>query len=722
MNLIGFVKRLIPFAIVGTSLVAKAITPGLDVTLNDFPPETKMGRYILEISSNEVFEVVKLTNGVLTVGNESINIAEPSHTVVETNVVEGQIIITTNTYYTVYEDGLKKTLKEYATNEKIVSIVTNDIGEVTTNWTKVAYLSDIPADEKKADKIIEVWDFREVNLGVNLVMVPNTNAPYAYWSWSGDEGQFTYINLYFTNGVWTVENSTSPPAYTNLPLTASILEFGGFTFVVTNRTNAMVVYTDQLDTIISGKFDQFVAKTNLVPIAEEITEERLLTIDGIAETLRGIKQVVNGITGVPTMSFTFTAPSQNFKCILTSADMVMTGDTVEIDWGDGSQPEHATIPTNHTYTAYEDDTVTVTIKGFVKRISGDSSNPFIYLSVGDDAQPSQLVSVNMDSSMPLEIVGENAFYNCGGLMSDLSFLPSTVTNLEASCFMYSAISSLMGMPVGISKIGSYSFYSTALTSLQGMSPSVTEISDSAFAGSALQSLNGISASLTTIKSGAFANCSSLMSLSGFESTLVRDIPFQCFNFDMSLDSLVGIPSGVTNIGDSAFAYCNSLTSLMGIPNSIEKVESGAFQSCSSLQSADFGSTSIKELGAGIFYGSQSLTSIVLPSTVTTIASDSFGDCGGGDTLSVTMAGRDMDSISNLTSFAWGIRNSGLSPGATVFIATDDHIVSEGSGGELDQHRFFVNGHSEQFRGTGGDSSVIRADDGSPFQQEKCEAL
>ena len=129
MNIAGMMKK--TAITIATALTAAATTfgapsdkPKITDTLNDFNPEYPVGIYIQEIASNQIVSVVKLTNGVLSVGSESINIAEPSHKVVETNVVEGAIVITTNTYYTVYEDGLEKTLKEYATKEKIVSIVT----------------------------------------------------------------------------------------------------------------------------------------------------------------------------------------------------------------------------------------------------------------------------------------------------------------------------------------------------------------------------------------------------------------------------------------------------------------------------------------------------------------------------------------------------------------------------------------------------------------------
>lgn len=679
MNIVGKIRNtaltIAALAVSATSLFGgPADKPKITDTLNDFNPEYPIGIYIQEIASNEVATAVSLSNGVLTVGTKSINIAQPSHDVVETNVVEGAIVITTNTYYAVYEDGLANELKQYATNEKITSVVTNGT-EVITNWTKVAYLSDIPPDEKKADKIMQTWEFNEPNLGVLLSRVSNTNAPFAYWKWEGEAGVYTSIDLFYKDGKWNVSQNGGAVVSEEGVFTNSVVSIDGFTFIATNREDVMVVYSDQLIDAVSGKLDKYVAKTNLVPIAEQITEERLQTINGIADTLRGIKQVVNDMTGLPSMSFTFTPPSQNFRCEIVAAETVVYGDSVEVDWGDGSPLEIVSIPTNHVYTSYPDAKLTVTIKGFVKGISGDGVNkPFIYIYSEGEMYSAE--TVRIDYSMPIEYFGNTAFY--GSLLGDLSFINQSVTNFGVACFEGTKISSLVGMPSVITKIPDRCFANARnLTSLAGMSPSIAYIGEQAFNGSNIQTLNGFPASVTSLGEECFENCSSLTDVSGMAASAITEIPSGCF-MGSGISSLVGLPSGITNIGYSAFAECDSLVSLEGIPTSLKTFAGYVFQGCDNLVSADFGNTALDSIPDYAFAGS-SVTSIVLPSTVTTLSSLALDGLDGG-TTSVTFMGKDIDAITNTANFAWSFRNSGAPPGSSVFIATDGRLVSDGSGG------------------------------------------
>lgn len=658
------------------------IVPDLDVTLNDFPPETKVGRYIQEIATNEISTTVVLSNGVLTVGDESIDIAQPSHTVVETNTIaEGGIEIVTNTYYSVYEDGLKDTLKGYAKIEKISSVVTNTIGEVTTNYTHVAYIEDIPPDEKKADKVIEVWDFIETGSGIVLTPKEDTRFPYSYWHWENKENSSVYINLFFSNGVWTVEKNDIASVSIDAPLTNSPIQIANLTFVATNKTSAMVVYTDALSRAFEGKFEQFVSKTNLIPISEQIIEDRLHTVDGIADTLRGIKQVVNEITGVPAMTFTFNAPSQNFKCFLTSATMLVSGDTVEIDWGDGSEPEIGIIPTNHTYTAYDKETVVIKVKGLITKISGISQKPFIYLGTNGIALSECLVSVSIDQSMPLESIGISAFVNCSGLTGDLSFLPSSTTNFGANSFVKCGITSLNGMPIGIKELPSSCFRESNVSSLEGMSSNITSIWSNCFAYTPLASLSGIPSSLEVLGSSVFYGCNNLENIFALSSTQLTSLPSHCFRSCSNLVSLVGIPAGVTSIRNHCFDSCTMLSSLEGLSSNVSFIQDSAFANCTSLQTADFSNTSITSLDSMILQNSCNLTSIKMPSiSQITMDPNTLYGVGGSLPVVVTVTGETLGTISNHYGFAWGIRNSGYPSDSTVFVGMDGQIVSDGNGG------------------------------------------
>lgn len=649
-------------AVCATAFGAPGDRPAVTDTLNDFNPEYPVGIYIQEIASNQISTAVNLTNGVLTVGGESINIAEPSHTVVETNVVDGSLVVSTNTYTTVYEDGLDRKLDEYATKEK-VSIVDNGDGTFTTNRTEVAYLSDIPPDEKKADKTIETWDFYEPSLKATLVRAADTNAPFASWTGttSGDAPTST-VELFFKDGAWNARNGGGEFSTVAGALSDATVSVGGMTFIATNRTMAMVVYTDQFETMVDGKLDRYVAKTNLTPIAAEITEERLQTIGGITDTLRGIKNVINGIGGIPSMRLTVKAPETVFTLKLAAAEMAMPGDSVEIDWGDGSEKETTTIPASHTYTGMKDgEPFTVVVKGFIRKISGSQSDkgpvPFLYAEKENSSRnPTVLVSIKIDDSMPLEELGDYTFL-MNGLDGDLSFLPPSVSRFGKYCFFDSHISSLVGMPTAVEEIPEGCFENTSrLTKIEGISPNVTRIGDSAFRESVVSSIAGIPSKLESLGDGCFM-LSKVESLSPLGATSVSVIPKQCF-LNTGLQSIDGLPQTVTEIREAAFL--------------------GA-----SITSADLSQSSVTTISGFPFGSCYRLSWIRLPSTATNLSSDAFAYVRGNDDeygLTVIFEGLDVDAITNIANFAFGIANAGKAPGYSRFDGTDGVLASDGSGG------------------------------------------
>ena len=93
-----------------------------------------------------------------------------------------------------------------------------------------------------------------------------------------------------------------------------------------------------------------------------------------------------------------------------------------------------------------------------------------------------------------------------------------------------------------------------------------------------------------------------------------------------------IPSGVTSIGEHAFFYCEALTHVT-IPASVTSLGYCAFYGCSGLTSAGpTGSGCNIEFGwtAGIpndaFSQCRSLSSVIIPSSVTSIGRDAFNGC------------------------------------------------------------------------------------------------
>ena len=75
---------------------------------------------------------------------------------------------------------------------------------------------------------------------------------------------------------------------------------------------------------------------------------------------------------------------------------------------------------------------------------------------------------------------------------------------------------------------------------------------------------------------------------------------------------VTIPSGITYIGGDAFFNCTGLTSVT-IPNSVLTIARDAFNNCYSMTSVTIGD-SVRTIGSGAFLGCSGLTSITVNAT------------------------------------------------------------------------------------------------------------
>ena len=209
-----------------------------------------------------------------------------------------------------------------------------------------------------------------------------------------------------------------------------------------------------------------------------------------------------------------------------------------------------------------------------------------------------------------DVIGSYTFYKCRNLMS--LKLPSGVTEIGSSAFEDCSNLTSLTIPSGVTEIGSSAFYGcTGLTSLS-LPSGVTEIGSSAFEDCRGLTSLSLPSGITKIGSLTFYGCTGLTSLS--------------------------LPSGVTEIGSSAFSGCTGLTSL-SLPSSITEIDSYAFKGCTGLKdvsfyiNGDFETYLTKdhpciEVGCGIKYylNDEEITSIVVPSSVTTLGMYAFQRC------------------------------------------------------------------------------------------------
>jgi hypothetical protein len=179
---------------------------------------------------------------------------------------------------------------------------------------------------------------------------------------------------------------------------------------------------------------------------------------------------------------------------------------------------------------------------------------------------------------------------------------------------------------------------TSLTAII-LPSSATSIGGSSFHGcTGLTSIN-IPSSVTTIGSSAFSNCSGLTSINIPSS--VTTIGSSVFSNCNGLTS-INIPSSVTTIESTAFSNCNGVTSI-NIPSSVTSIKSYAFMNCSGSFMVDPNNPNYSSLDGVLFNKTQSTIvqcptsksgAYIIPTSVTSIGSSSFGYCNGLTSISI----------------------------------------------------------------------------------------
>ena len=228
-----------------------------------------------------------------------------------------------------------------------------------------------------------------------------------------------------------------------------------------------------------------------------------------------------------------------------------------------------------------------------------------------------LTSITLPSGVTS--IGESAFENCSGLTSIT--LPSGVTLIRKSVFSGCRGLTSITLPSGVTSIGESAFENcSGLTSIT-LPSGVTLIRKSVFSGCRGLTSITLPSGVTSIGESAFENCSGLTNIT--------------------------LPFGVTSIGESAFKGCGGLTSLT-IHSDVTEIASSAFWGCTGLKdvsfyiNGDFETYLTKnhpyiDVNCGIEYylNGKKITSVVIPSTITTLGRYAFKNCR--DLTSVTVS-------------------------------------------------------------------------------------
>ena len=107
---------------------------------------------------------------------------------------------------------------------------------------------------------------------------------------------------------------------------------------------------------------------------------------------------------------------------------------------------------------------------------------------------------------------------------------------------------------------------------------------------------------------------------------------------------VDIPDGVTSIGAYAFTFCSSLASV-NIPDGVVSISEGVFNCCSSLASIDI-PDGVTSIGDDAFFNCNTLESVTLGSGLEAIGRGAFSDCS--DLVSVDIP----DGVTSIGDYAF----------------------------------------------------------------------
>ncbi len=230
----------------------------------------------------------------------------------------------------------------------------------------------------------------------------------------------------------------------------------------------------------------------------------------------------------------------------------------------------------------------------------------------------------INGSHPVTKIGDRAFSNCSSLTSIA--IPSGVTSIGD--FAFSGCTSLTSIDVDPNN----AYYKDDGNNMALLSKDGTIFYQYAIGNSNIS--YAIPSGVTNIGDSAFEDCSNLTSITIPNSvTSIGDWAFSnCFYL-----TSIAIPNGVTSIGSQAFSYCTNLTSIT-IPNSVASIGNFAFGSCPRLTSINVDSNNIYYTSiAGVLYNKECTTLITypagktatnydIPSSVTSIGNGSFRSC------------------------------------------------------------------------------------------------
>ena len=258
-----------------------------------------------------------------------------------------------------------------------------------------------------------------------------------------------------------------------------------------------------------------------------------------------------------------------------------TGNQIVFLDSERGQDEEGHPYTTQRHTLTKGGTITVTIKGNITGIwCADETKPIFLTSKGKPF--SYLSAFTVGERVPLAMLGNGAF-------QEFNNLQKVVWD-------------------------------------EGTVDSIT-FGEKTFAGcSSLMEISWIPTKVTYLGVGCFENCKSLLSLKGLESTLVNEIPDDCFYGCTQLKTCGYLPESLTRIGAHVFKGCTTFKNIDELPQSVEELGVECFCGCTGITAILYPPEALKTIGKRCFADCTAMESLYISENVQTISDEAFAGC------------------------------------------------------------------------------------------------
>jgi len=292
----------------------------------------------------------------------------------------------------------------------------------------------------------------------------------------------------------------------------------------------------------------------------------------------------------------------------------------------------AAVNAQFTYTT---NNGAITITGYTGTggavVIPSATNGYPVTSIGNAAFSNQVSVTLVNIPDSVTNVGAYAFHTCIG-MTNIT-IGSSVTNIGGYAFYGCTNLTSVTIPNSVTNLGVYAFYACSSLTNVMISTNVTSIGGYTFYGCTRLTGIMIPNRVTSIGDGAFYQCTSLTNLT--IGTNVTSIGYNTFGQCSSLKSVM-IPDSVTSLGNDAFVYCSSLTNVT-IGTNVSSMGYDVFYGCLALTAitVDTNNPAYSSVGGVLFNKSRTTLieypggkagSYTVPTGVTSIGIDAFGDC------------------------------------------------------------------------------------------------